>query len=68
MKIIHKIITYRIENESEIKKIITDEYYHKGWEAHNRSEVYKNSHGELQVDIFYRLIQSNQHSEISNIV
>jgi len=53
MKIIHKQITYVIDSVEEIQTII-DEQSEK-WEAHNRSDVYKNSKDELQVEIYYRL-------------
>ena len=53
MKIVHKRITYVIENVEEIEKIIREQPVE--WEAHNRSEVTQNYKGELQVEIYYRL-------------
>tara|TARA_R110000796_G_scaffold229302_1_gene346572 strand:+ start:264 stop:521 length:258 start_codon:yes stop_codon:yes gene_type:complete len=53
MKIVHKQITYVIENVDEIEKIIREQP--EEWEAHNRSEVTQNYKGELQVEIYYRL-------------
>jgi hypothetical protein len=53
MKVVHKQITYEIGGVEEIEKIIKEQP--EEWEAHNRSDVYKNSHGKLQVEIYYRL-------------
>ena len=53
MKIVHKQITYVIENVDEIEKIICEQP--EEWEAHNRREVTQNYKGELQVEIYYRL-------------
>jgi hypothetical protein len=53
MKIIHKQITYVIENLDEIEKIINEQS--EEWEAHNTSDVYLNSDNQLQVEIYFRL-------------
>lgn len=53
MKVVHKQITYEIENVEEIEQIIKEQP--DEWEAHNKSDVYKNSHGKLQVEIYFRL-------------
>ena len=53
MKVVHKQITYEIENVEEIEQIIKEQP--DEWEVHSRSDVYKNSHGKLQVEIYYRL-------------
>jgi hypothetical protein len=53
IKVVHKQISYQIENKDDIKQIIKKQP--KGWDAHNRSDVYENSHGKMQVDIYYRL-------------